>query len=313
MPNNLQSVVDPEALDRKILLVTDRIYTDVGFNFGGTRESSEHFGAIKDKAIGLKVYLNPTTGSLFLEDYEEIEAVFSRWNNPQPIMVHAEDEKLDIALSLAEKHGRTLHVCHVSDARSAERIFDAKNEGLDVTAEVAMHHLFLTESDRDERLRGFGTMKPPLKTGRDIDALWKHIKLGTIDMIASDHAPHTKAEKELDNPPFGVPGLESTIPLLLTAVADGRLSIDDVIKLTSKAPRERFGIPMFENTFAVVDLEQQWQIRNEDLFTKSGWSPFDGTRVTGKVTKVVLRGKTVFDNGDIQGDPSGQVLYSTKI
>ncbi|MBI2338649.1 amidohydrolase family protein [Candidatus Daviesbacteria bacterium] len=304
MPNNPEPTVSPEALQQKIDLAKARVYSDVGFHFGASKESIQYFESIKDKVFGLKLYMNHTTGELLIEDEKVLEEVFLNWIK-KPILVHAEGETLQKAVILAKKFGNKLHVCHVSLKEEVELIKKAREDGLKVSCEVTCHHLFLTEDDA-LRLGPFGQMRPPLRSKHDQQALWQGITDGTIDMVASDHAPHTKEEKLGEKVPNGVPGLETTLPLLLTAVNDGRLTMDRLIELTSTNPRKVFKIPEQENTYIEVDLEESYEIKNENLQTKCGWSPFAGMKVTGKVKKVVLRGNIAYDGQNLFG-PYGQV------
>lgn len=306
MPNNPVATISPEALQEKVNLAKDRIYADVGFHFGTSSKSIQYFTEVAPKVFGLKVYMNQTTGDLLMEDDQTLEAVFSGWPKWKPVLVHAEGDTLQKAISLAKKFGNKLHVCHVSLKEEVEAIKAAKMDGLNLSCEVSCHHLFLTEEDA-KRLGSFGMMKPPLSSKADQEALWEAIADGTIDMVASDHAPHTKEEKSGEKPPYGVPGLETTLPLLLTAVNDGRLTLDKLVELTSINPRKIFGIPEQENTYVEVDMGESYVIDEKNLQTKCGWTPFTGMKVTGKVKKVVLRGKVVFDGKEIFGS-YGRVL-----
>lgn len=307
MPNNPVATISPEALQEKINLAKGRIYADVGFHFGASSESIQFFDEISHKVFGLKVYMNQTTGDLFLEDDSTLEAVFSKWPKGKPVLVHAEGNTLQKAISLAKKFGNKLHVCHVSLKEEVELIRKAKREGLNLSCEVTCHHLFLTDEDA-KRLGPYGLMKPPLSSKEDQTALWQALVEGTIDMVASDHAPHTKEEKQGEKPSYGVPGLETTLPLLLTAANEGRLSIDRLIELTSTNPKKIFDIPEQKDTYVEVDMGESYEIENENLQTKCGWTPFAGMQATGKVKKVVLRGKVAFDGENIFG-PYGQVLH----
>ncbi|EKD85186.1 MAG: hypothetical protein ACD_38C00071G0004 [uncultured bacterium] len=150
-------------------------------------------------------------------------------------------------------------------------------------------------------------MKPPLESKEDQEVLWQAVIDGTIDIVASDHAPHTREEKMGEKPMFGVPGLETTLPLLLTAVNDGRLSLDRLIELTHTNPKRIFSLPEQENTFVEVDPAIRYTLNAERLFTKCGWTPFNGMEVTGRVKKVVLREQLVYDGQNIFG-PYGKVI-----
>ncbi len=306
MPNNPEPIVTPEALDNKIQLARNRIYSDVGFHFGATRQSIPHFSEVSDKVFGLKVYMNHTTGPLLVEDINDLEEIFSAWAKEKVLMVHAEAETLAMAITLAKKYKNRLHVCHIAKKMELELVQQAREEGLEITCEVGMHHLYLT-SDDTQRLGQFGMMRPPLASKEDQNYLWENIK--DIDIIASDHAPHTKEEKHGDKVVNGVPGLETSLPLLLNSINDGRLKIEEIKKMCHDRPREIFGIPEQEDTYVEVDLDEEWTISNEGLFTKAGWTPFEGMKVKGKVKKTVLRGQTVFENGQIVGEAKGEIVY----
>lgn len=330
MPNNPEPTVSPDALDNKISLASGRIYCDVGFHFGANADSTQYFNQVKDKVFGLKVYMNHTTGTLLQEDPDVLDTIFSTWPDDKIIMVHAEDQTLKRAIGLARKHNNKLHVCHVSLASEISLIRQTKVDGLSITCEVTPHHLFLTQEDLG-RLGGFGLMRPPLATKEDQEALWEGIRDGTVDTIASDHAPHTKEEKNSPIPPNGVPGLETTLPLLLTALNEGRLTEDKLIQLTSANPRRIFSIPPQPDTFVEVDptipyvfaegeKESSAYVREAEessaytldprpLYTKCGWTPFEGLRGKGKVERVVLRGEIVYDNGQVLEGPKGKVIY----
>jgi len=306
MPNNPVATISPEALQEKINLAKGRIYCDVGFHFGASSSSIKYFTEVSKKVFGLKVYMNQTTGDLLMEDDQTLEAVFSAWPKDVPVLVHAEGDTLQKAISLAKKFGSKLHVCHVSLEKEVKLIKEAKASDLNLSCEVSCHHLFLTDKDA-KRLGPYGMMKPPLSSKEDQEALWQAVVDGTIDMVASDHAPHTRAEKEGEKLIFGVPGLETTLPLLLTAVNDGRLTIERLVELTSTNPRNIFCLPEQKDTFVEVDMEESYMIDEKNLQTKCGWTPFVGMKVTGKVKRVVLRGKEVFDGQNIFG-PFGQIL-----
>jgi carbamoyl-phosphate synthase/aspartate carbamoyltransferase/dihydroorotase len=196
-------------------------------------------------------------------------------------------------------------MCHVSSRKEMEFVIRAKDAGLPISCGVTPHHLFLTDQDA-KRLGAYGHMKPYLKSQQEQDFLWQH--LDYIDVIESDHAPHTKAEKESATPPFGVPGLETTLPLMLTAEAEGKLTRAQLIERLHSNPARIFGVTADKTTHIEVDMDE-YEIKNEDLLTKSGWSPFAGRRVVGKVKLVVLRGKNVYQDGHVLASPgSGHIL-----
>lgn len=316
MPNNPNPTISEVALNEKITLSKNRIYCDLGFHLGGVKLNVDQYQSLKDRVFGLKVYMNHTTGPLLVEDKDELDLIFSSWPKMKVLMVHAEEETLAKAIVLAKKHGNRLHICHVARKIELELIKQAKSEGLQITCEVALHHLYLTHTD-EERLGHFGMMRPPLASQEDQDFLWEN--LDSIDIIASDHAPHTKQEKDGEKVVNGVPGLETTLPLLLNALNPDvssysnrglyKLTIERIIEMTSTNPRKIFNIPKQSDTYVEVDLAQEWTISDEGLFTKCGWTPFEGLRVKGKVIRTVIRGKTVFENGKIIGDPIGETIF----
>ncbi len=311
MPNNPEPTITSDALEKKISLATGRIFSDVGFHFGATPDSIKYFDIIKDKVFGLKVYMNHTTGTLLQENPRILDSIFSAWPKDKVLMVHAEGDTLKKAIELAYKNGNKLHVCHVSKAYEISLIKQAKDKELSITCEVSCHHLFLTQNDLG-KLGGFGIMRPPLPAKQDQEALWKAIEDKTIDTIASDHAPHTKEEKQSENPPNGVPGLETTLPLLLTAVNEGRLTVEDVIRLCHTNPSKIFTIPIQPDTFVEVEFTKPYALTPKPLFTKCAWTPFEGMKVAGKVKRVVLRGTLVYDNGQVLDSPKGMVIYPKK-
>lgn len=307
MPNNPIPTISPETLQEKMDLAKGRIYADVGFHFGASSKSVQYFNQIQSEVFGLKVYMNPTTGDLLMENDSILEEVFKNWPTDKPLMVHAEGETLQKAINLALKFNNKLHVCHISLAKEIELIKQARQERLKVSCEVTAHHLFLTDDDV-KKLGPFGIMRPPLSSKEDQEALWQAISDGTIDIVASDHAPHTQEEKLTSEKPInGVPGLETTLPLMLTAVNEGRLTIERLIELTSTNPRKVFNIPEQLNTFVEVDPTIRYTLYAKRLYTKCGWTPFAGMKVTAKIKKVVLRGQLVYDGQNIFG-PYGVVV-----
>ena len=140
-------------------------------------------------------------------------------------------------------------------------------------------------------------VRPRLATQKDVDALWEN--LDVIDCFATDHAPHTLEEKDGENPPPGFPGVETMLPLLLTAVSEGRLTLDDIIQKSVINPRRIFKLPEQPETWVEVDENAEYEIKAADLHSRCGWTPFEGWKVKGKVRKVVLRGKTAFEDGKV--------------
>ncbi len=266
-------------------------------------------------AVGLKIYMDQTYGPLRIEGLATLMSCFRAWPREKPIALHAEGVSIAVGIGLAAAYERSIHFCHVSRKSEIALIAGAKQRGLPVTCEVTPHHLFLTEADH-LRLGTLGDMRPTLASQADVDALWAHIDT-TVDCIATDHAPHTLAEKASQTTasqttrtasqvsPPGVPGLETALPLMLTAVDEGRLTMERLVALMATNPRRIYGLPHQPDTWVEVDTGTSWVISNEGLHTKCGWSPFSGMAVTGQVRRVCLRGVLVYQDGAIA--PAGSI------
>ena len=314
MPNNPVPTVSLSALKEKETIAKSKTVCDYSFVFGASQfDNTQEFKKVIPKVAALKVYMDQTTGTLLIENLKLLEKIFAKWESDKPIMVHAEGKTLVKALKILKKFPkRHVHFCHVSLESEVRLIAKAKDQGYKVTAESTPHHLFLTENDQKE-LGPYGIMKPPLRSQKDVNSLWQGIKEGVIDIVATDHAPHTKEEKEAGKPVFGVPGLETALPLLLNSVYEKRLNLDEVVKLYHDNPRKIFSLPKQPNTFIEVDLDNKWKIQNKNLQTKCGWSPFAGWKVYGKVASVVIRGKTVYKDGKIFSEPgNGRNVKTSK-
>lgn len=305
MPNNVPPTVSLSSLKNKMKRARTRIYCDVGFNFGATAQSTGEFSKVTNQAFGLKIYMSQTTGPLLVTKNKEREKIFKLWQSPLPIMVHAQGDLVERAIYLANKYKRTIHICHITSDQ-LHLIKKAKKTSLEISCEVCPHHLFLTQEDV-KKLGPLGIMKPALLSKQDQQKLWDNID--QIDMIASDHAPHTLEEKfDQSEPKFGVPGLETTLPLMLTAVAKKLLTIEKLILMTHTVPKKIFNLPNQPNTYVEVVTDKQYKLSNTTLFTKCGWSPFQGLKVNAKIVKTVIRGKTIFLNGKFIGKPQGKVM-----
>ncbi len=309
MPNNPKPTVDQEALREKISIAERKAVCDYGFYLGANQNNFGEHRKIANEVWGLKIYLDSTHGSLLVNDPLTLKRHFEFWPGEKPICVHAEDSSVTTVLGLVTIYEKRVHFCHISQASEIILIKDAKRKKLPVTCEVTPHHLFLTEED-EKALGPFGKMKPPLRTKKDQEALWQAINQGVVDTIASDHAPHTKEEKLGDKSPFGVPGLETTLPLLLTAVAQGKLSLERLVELTSTNPVRIFGLNRIRNDWIEVDVKESYLIENSNLRTKCGWSPFEGKRVSARVRRVFLREQAIFADGEILVQPGfGQRIF----
>uniref|UniRef100_A0A2K5TQX2 Carbamoyl-phosphate synthetase 2, aspartate transcarbamylase, and dihydroorotase n=1 Tax=Macaca fascicularis TaxID=9541 RepID=A0A2K5TQX2_MACFA len=226
---------------------------------------------------------------------------FETWPSHLPIVAHAEQQTLAAVLMVAQLTQRSVHICHVARKEEILLIKAAKARGLPVTCEVAPHHLFLSHDDLERLGPGKGEVRPELGSRQDVEALWEN--MAVIDCFASDHAPHTLEEKCGSRPPPGFPGLETMLPLLLTAVSEGRLSLDDLLQRLHHNPRRIFHLPPQEDTYVEVDLEHEWTIPSHMPFSKAHWTPFEGQKVKGTIRRVVLRGEVAYIDGQVLVPP----------
>jgi len=291
MPND-QPTVDAQSVKIKNEILSKELSIDHAIYLGANNTNYNNHKEVFHDVIALKIYMNETTGPLLIEDPYILDQHFKNWPDGKPICVHAEGETLITAITLAKKYNNHLHVCHVSQAMQVDLIQQAKNEGMNITAEVTPHHLLLTELDAIA-LGGFGRMKPPLETQEDQDALWRGIQLGIIDMVATDHAPHTREEKLSDSPPYGVPGLKTMLPLMFyVAIHEKRLSLEDVNKLTVLNPARIFKIKNdYRNSSVTIDTKETYTINDPD-------SPFNGHGAT-KILQVKFDGLLVYDGEQV--------------
>ncbi len=282
---------------------------DVGVYAGASSADIAELPAIAPLAAGLKIYLNDTFGKLRVDAVPTLARCFQDWPRDMPIAMHAEKQSVAVGIGLSATYDRPVHFCHISRKEEIELIADAKARGLKVTCEVCPHHLFMGEADF-HRMGPLADMRPVLGAPDDVAALWEHLIGGTVDIVATDHAPHTLEEKRSDNVPPGIVGLETSLVLMLGAVVDGRITQERLVDLMHHAPKRIFGLPDQPDTEIEVDMSQPHIIRNADLKTRVGWTPFDGREVVGRVSKVTLRGETVLENGAILAQPgTGKIVH----
>jgi dihydroorotase-like cyclic amidohydrolase len=302
MPNNAKPIFTAKDLDEKLESANRQIVCDMGFYFGSQGDNLSEFSEVISQVSGLKLYLNKTTGGYIL-DVNYLLKIFNAWGSSKPVLVHAEADVIDDVMRAVRETGQSTHICHVSCEAELKPIIAAKLEGLPVSCGVTPHHLFLTGKDT-ERLGVYGRMKPELKPQSDFDYLWDHFD--QIDVVESDHAPHTIKEKQ--DGAFGVPGLETTLPLLLQAVRENRLTMKDIIEKCDVNPRKILGLKAENDTHIEVE-PIEYKIRASDLKSKCKWTPFDGMTVFGKVKKVIIRSKLVYEDGKVLAKPGdGKLL-----
>jgi dihydroorotase len=351
MPNNNPVTMSAATLRERIRIAEKKILVNVGF-YSAFPENINMISEIAEEgAVAFKLFMTVQIGGLNInDDYALLEAFQTISNLKLLVAVHAEDKRaleepidelrkanrndvnaylkahsenveakaMKRLLKIVEKTKARIHFCHISTENGLKTIMSGKKAGLPVTCEVTPHHLLLSAED----LRSVGTLAltmPPVREERHIEALWNGIKNGWVDIIASDHAPHTLKEKKADSVwdvKVGVPGLETMLPLLLTEVNRGSLTIADVVRLTSEGPAEIFNLK--ENVglreganadLTVIDLKRKHKIVASNFFSKAKHSPFDGWKARGKPVKTFVLGKLIMDDGEIVAKAgSGRII-----
>uniref|UniRef100_A0A8C1QB32 Multifunctional protein CAD n=1 Tax=Cyprinus carpio TaxID=7962 RepID=A0A8C1QB32_CYPCA len=295
MPNTNPAIIDPSSFAMAQKLAKAGCHCDYALFVGASSDNATLLPFIASSTAGLKMYLNDTYSTLKMDNVSLWMEHFEKWPKHLPIVAHAEKQTVAAILMVAQLYQRPVHICHVAKKEEILIIRAAKQKGIQVTCEVAPHHLFLCEDNVPAIGNGRAQVRPMLGTREDMEALWENLDI--IDCFATDHAPHSVEEKNSEKPPPGYPGLETMLPLLLTAVSEGRLTIDDIIKRLYENPSKIFSLPAQEDTYVEVDLEQEWTIPKHMQFTKSKWTPFEGMKVKGKVMRVVLRGEVAYIDG----------------
>ena len=312
MPNTIPPTTTLDALDEKRVLAKKSV-VNYGFNFGATLNNLADIKKAKNIAA-VKLYMDITTGSMKVDDYDAITEIFK---TSRLTIIHAEDinVKMAVDIFIKNKIKNKLHIAHVS---SEKELMYAKNNPIkkQITAEVTPHHLFMNQNDL-QHLGALAEMKPRLKTEADQKALWDGIKNGLVDVIATDHAPHLKEEKEQANYPFGVPGVETMLPLLLDAFNKNLIDLKTIMKLCCENPAKIFKIKNkgllkegYDADLVIVDLDKRQAVRNEDLLTKCKWSPWDGKILKGWPVTTIVNGNVVYDNGQINDIKAKEVQYA---
>ena len=334
MPNTFPPTTTIETLERKLDIAEEKSCVNFGLNIGITDENLDQVEKLANKAHAFKIYLAETTGGLKLSGYDILTDVFIDIPKTNKLVcVHAEEQRIidDLkekykdkndpisyalsrpheaeitaikeVLAIAKNTDVKLHICHVTTDGGLDLIRKAKKEKMNVTCETCPHYLFMTRENM-KQIGSFAKVNPPLRTKKDQNALWKGILDGTIDMIASDHAPHTFEEKSQDiwNAPAGIPGVETTLQLLLNTVNKKILSLEKLIELMHDNPVSRFGLANYGRIetgltadLTIIDLKKEWKIKRDELATKCGWSPYEDWKGKGMPVITIVDGKIVFN------------------
>lgn len=314
MPNTVPTTTTLENLLNKKELAGKKSIVNFGIHFGGSKNNniSEIKKVLDKKEVNtVKIFMNVTTGEMLIEDDEILKGVFQ---NSGLVLVHAENEMIDKAIELNQKYGKGLYVCHIPSTEELKKVIEAKkdsslnNEMHPIYAEVTPHHLFLNEEIREssERNKMLLRMKPELRKKSDNEFLWKAVNEGLIDTIGTDHAPHLIEEK-LEKVTFGMPGVETSLALMLNAYNEGRIKLSAIQKLMCENPAKIMKIAgrgkLKEGYYAdviVVDTEKEWIAGVDDtLESKCGWTPYENWKLKGKNIMTVVNGEIIYENGKI--------------
>ena len=341
MPNTEPNTTDPATLEDKLERARDRMWTDHAFYIGGTHDNARFLSELErlPGCCGVKVFMGASTGTLLVADDEGVREVLS--NVRRRATFHSEDEyrlveRRPLArpgdwtshpevrdpesaimstrrlVRLARETGARIHVLHVTTAEEIEFLAEHKDVA---TVEVTPQHLTLDGDEAYERLKGLAQMNPPIRNNYHIAGLWRGVEQGVVDVLGSDHAPHTLEEKARPYPasPSGMPGVQTLVPVMLTHVANGRLTLDRFIDLTSHGANRVFGIAGkgrmaegYDADLTIVDLKARHVLKHEDMATRSGWTPFDGFEAVGKAVATVVRGRVVMKDGELIGAAHGR-------
>jgi len=342
MPNTNPNTTDPETMADKLVRANNRMWTDHAFYVGGTHENAEHLADLErlPGCCGVKVFMGASTGDLLIADDEGVRKVLS--NVRRRATFHSEDEyrlveRRSLArtgdwtshpevrdaesaimstrrlVGLAKETGARIHVLHVTTRDEMEFLRFHKDVA---TVEITPQHLTLVAPEAYERLGAYAQMNPPIRSQEHVDALWLWgMQQGVADVLGSDHAPHTKEEKSKPYPasPSGMPGVQTLVPLMLTHVAEGRLSLERFIDLTSGGAQRVFGTAnkgrmavSYDADLTIVDLKAKKTITHDQQASRCGWTPFDGFETTGWPVATIVRGRVVMKDGELIGQAHGQ-------
>lgn len=341
MPNTSPLTTTQATLDQKLQLAKEKCLVNYGFFMGATAENLPDLRNA-NPTCGIKIFMGSSHGALLVSNEQELEPIFAE--GTRLIAVHAEDQAriiqrrkqfvnisdpaihstiqdeeaalnaTKLALKLANKYQRRLHILHLSTGIEAEYL--RYNKPAWVTTEVTPQHLLLN-TETYSKIGTLAQMNPPLRSPENNEILWQALLDGVIDMIATDHAPHTLEEKAKPYPqsPSGMPGVETSLPLMLTEAMKGRCSVAQVVKWMSTAPAKAYAIEKkgliqvgYDADLVLVDLQNYKPVLRENLATKCGWSPFEGWNLTGWPVYTIVGGQILFENGKLNTEIRGKAL-----
>ncbi len=343
MPNTNPPTSTLEEFEKKLQLANNRMHSNYAFYFGATPENTNQLSKLKNLkgCCGVKLFAGSSTGKLLVDKEADIEKVIS--NSDRVVSIHSEDEEIlklrkrfikkgnvhshpewrnsECAISstrrvvkIAERYNKKIHVLHVTTKEEVDFLAMHKKN---VTFETTPQHLTLYAPDCYEKLGTYAQMNPPIRSKEHYDRLWSAIKNNVVDVLGSDHAPHTKENKQKEYPdsPSGMPGVQTIFPVMLNHVNNKKLTLSQLIKLMCENPCKIFGITNkgfikenFDADLTVVDMEKEQIIKNEMIASKCGWTPFNNYKVRGFPIATIVNGKIVMKDGNVLSDPFGSPL-----
>jgi len=345
MPNTNPLTITPETIADKLNRASKEAWSDYAFYLGGTMRTSKNLPEWENlKGVcGIKIFMGASTGDLMTATDKEVESVVS--NGTRVIAVHAEDQMImmnnfesilgssnDVAMhckwrspesclsattrvvNLARKHKRRVHILHITTREEME--FLSKNKDV-ASVELLANHLTLKAPECYENLGTLAQQNPPIREKHHQEALWNALNNNIVDIIASDHAPHTLEEKSAPYPksPSGTPGVQTLVPIMLNHVNNGKLSLSKLVSLWSYGPERIHKISgkgrieqNYDADFTIVDMNKEMIITNDQQRSKSKWTPYDGMKVKGWPTHTIVRGNVVMQDDDIISQPIGKII-----
>tara|TARA_B100001057_G_scaffold50077_1_gene44589 strand:+ start:899 stop:2203 length:1305 start_codon:yes stop_codon:yes gene_type:complete len=343
MPNTNPPTSTKVEFQKKLNLAKNRMYCNYAFYFGATADNGNELADLEnlEGCCGIKLFAGSSTGNLLVAEEKDIEKVFQ--NCSKVVAVHSEDEEIlnknkklikqgdvhshpiwrsdECAISstrrivrIAERYKKRAHILHVTTKQEVD--FLSQHKG-NITFEITPQHLTIYAPDCYDKLGSYAQMNPPIRDKSHYDRLWYAIKNNFNDTIGSDHAPHLKVnkEKEYPNSPSGMPGVQTLMPVMLNHVNNGKLSLNQLINLVCENPVKIFGIKNkgfikegFDADFTIVDMNKVIEIKNENIESKCGWSPFNGDKFKGTPVATIVGGNIKMKDGKILGDAEGKPL-----
>ena len=343
MPNTNPPTSNLIEFDKKLQLAKNRMHSNYAFYFGATPENIEQLSKLKnvEGCCGVKLFAGSSTGKLLVDKEADIEKVIS--NSDRIVSIHSEDEEIlkmrvkfkkkgdvhshpewrnvECAMSstrrvvkIAERYNKKIHILHVTTKEEVDFLAMHKKN---VTFEATPQHLTLYAPDCYDKLGAYAQMNPPIRTKEHYDRLWVAIKNNIVDVLGSDHAPHSKEnkDKEYPNTPSGMPGVQTIFPVMLNHVNNGKLSLEQLIKLMCENPCRIFGIKDkgfikegFDADLTIVDMNKEKVIKNEMMASKCGWTPFNNYKVKGFPIGTIVNGNLVMSEGKIISKATGKPL-----